>query len=85
MCRGGRDGGGGPWDAEVAEMGEPLSLGAGDLAHGEEGLLGELWVLLHPHSPRPGAAGLSQLEGNAAFGILPAAGLPGRDGLLQVK
>lgn len=57
----------------------------GALPMGEEGLLGELWVLLHPPSPGLVAAGFCQLEGSAAFGIVPAAGLPGRDGLLQVE
>lgn len=49
----------------------------GALPMGEEGLLGELWVLLHSPSPGLVAAGFCQLEGSAAFGIVPAAGLPG--------
>ena len=63
----------------------PHLWGQGALPMGEEGFLGELWVLLHPPSPRPRAAGLCQLEGNSAFGIVLAAGLPGQDSLLQVK
>lgn len=56
-------------------MGEPPV--AGGLPMEKEGLLGELWVLLHTPSPGLVAAGFCQLEGNAAFGIVPAAGLLG--------